>query len=50
MNKQRKFDDAKREEMREAAFADSINYSNKPRFGLFSQPHPIAAGDTNYYA
>ena len=39
--------DAKLESMREAVFEDSINYSNKARFGLFSKPFPITSGDTN---
>jgi len=35
--------------MREAAFADSVNYNLKQRFGLFSHPTSTAVGDTSYF-
>ena len=45
----KKISDEQKEGMREAVFADSINYSNKQRFGLFSQPFSTANGETNYF-
>ena len=44
-----KLDDPVKENMRDVTFKDSFSYSNKQRFGLFSQPYSIACGDTNYY-
>jgi len=35
--------------LRGAAFAQSFEYSIKPRFGLFSQPVSNAIGETNKY-
>jgi len=43
-----KLDDPVKEAKREANFIDSFAYSHKQRFGLFSQPHSNACGDTNY--
>lgn len=45
----KKISDEAKEGMREAVFADSFSYSNKPRFGLFSQAPSTAVGETNYF-
>ena len=45
----KKLDDAAKEGMRDAVFQDSFSYSNKPRFGLFSQAPSTAVGETNYF-
>ena len=45
----KKISDEQKEGMREAVFADSFSYSNKPRFGLFSQAPSTAVGETNYF-
>ena len=47
--KEKKITDAQKEAMRDAVFADSFSYSQKPRFGLFSQAPSTAVGESNYF-